>query len=67
MSYDVYGPYIVVVMLITFLALFAWVLHPKNKPGFDDAANLPFVDDDKDDSDKKDKTSDVKSDNGRIE
>lgn len=58
MSYDVYGPYIVVVMLITFLALFAWVLHPKNKAGFDDAANLPFEDDDEDNA---------KADNGRIE
>ncbi|MBE9399675.1 cbb3-type cytochrome c oxidase subunit 3 [Pontibacterium sp. N1Y112] len=59
MSYDVYGPYIVVVMLITFLALFAWVLHPKNKAGFDDAANLPFEDDDEDNN--------AKADNGRIE
>lgn len=31
-----------VIMLITFLALFAWVLHPKNKKSYDDAANLPF-------------------------
>jgi len=43
-SYDVYGPYIVVVMLITFLALFVWVLHPKNTSKFNDAANLPFAD-----------------------
>jgi len=41
-SYDVYGPYMPVIMLITFLALFAWVLHPKNKKSYDDAANLPF-------------------------
>jgi len=54
-SYEVYGPYIVVIMLITFLALFAWVLHPKNKSKFDDAANLPFEDD----------SDDVKTDNGR--
>lgn len=59
MSYDVYGPYIVVVMLITFLALFVWVLLPKNKPGFDEAANLPFIDEDEDTL--------AQADNGRIE
>ncbi|MBE9398238.1 CcoQ/FixQ family Cbb3-type cytochrome c oxidase assembly chaperone [Pontibacterium sp. N1Y112] len=31
-------------MLITFLALFVWVLHPKNTSKFNDAANLPFAD-----------------------
>ncbi len=59
MSYDVYGPFIPVIMLITFIALFAWVLHPKNKKGFDDAANLPF--------DDEEKPSDAKADNGRME
>ncbi|MCV6590880.1 MAG: cbb3-type cytochrome c oxidase subunit 3 [Marinobacterium sp.] len=48
MSYDVYGPYMPVIMLITFLALFAWVLHPKNKKSYDDAANLPFAEDEGD-------------------
>ncbi|KXJ56324.1 cbb3-type cytochrome c oxidase subunit 3 [Neptuniibacter pectenicola] len=42
MNYEVYGPYIPVVMLITFLALFAWVLNPKNKEKYDDAANMPL-------------------------
>jgi len=46
-SYEVYGPYIPVVMLITFLALFVWVLHPKNKKKFDDAAQMPLEDDDR--------------------
>jgi cytochrome c oxidase cbb3-type subunit 4 len=32
-------------MLITFLALFAWVLLPSNKKGFDEAANIPFEED----------------------
>jgi cytochrome c oxidase cbb3-type subunit 4 len=41
-NYEVYGPYIPVVMLITFLALFAWVLNPKNKEKYDDAANMPL-------------------------
>ncbi len=45
MSYEVYGPYISVVMLITFLLLFVWVLLPSNKKGFDDAANIPFEED----------------------
>jgi cytochrome c oxidase cbb3-type subunit 4 len=41
-NYEVYGPYIPVIMLITFLALFAWVLNPKNKEKYDDAANMPL-------------------------
>ncbi|MCJ8338595.1 MAG: cbb3-type cytochrome c oxidase subunit 3 [Pseudomonadales bacterium] len=45
MSYEVYGPYIPVVMLITFIGLFIWVLLPGNKKGFDNAANLPFEED----------------------
>jgi cytochrome c oxidase cbb3-type subunit IV len=58
-SYEVYGPYIPVIMLITFIILFAWVMLPKNKKGFDDAANLPF--------DDEEKPSDAKADNGRTE
>ena len=46
-------------MLITFLLLFVWVMLPKNKKGFDDAANLPFED--------EEKPSDAKADNGRTE
>lgn len=37
-----------VIMLVTFIALFAWVLHPKNRKKFDDAANLPFQDEELD-------------------
>jgi cytochrome c oxidase cbb3-type subunit 4 len=44
MSYETYGPYIVVVMLITFIGLFIWVLNPKRSAGFKEAANLPFAD-----------------------
>lgn len=47
MSYDVYGPFMPLIMLITFLGLFIWVLLPQNKKSFDDAANLPFADDEK--------------------
>jgi cytochrome c oxidase cbb3-type subunit 4 len=43
-SYDVYGPYIPVVMLITFIGLFIWVLLPGNKKRFDEASQLPFAD-----------------------
>ncbi|MGB0224163.1 MULTISPECIES: cbb3-type cytochrome c oxidase subunit 3 [unclassified Marinobacterium] len=53
MSYDVYGPYIPVVMLVTFLALFIWVLNPKNRKRFDDAANLPFQDEEIDERTRK--------------
>ncbi|WP_409526232.1 cbb3-type cytochrome oxidase subunit 3 [Nitrincola sp. MINF-07-Sa-05] len=45
MSYDVYGPFLPLVMLITFLGIFVWVLLPQNKKSFDEAANLPFADD----------------------
>ncbi|MGB0203677.1 MAG: cbb3-type cytochrome oxidase subunit 3 [Neptuniibacter sp.] len=46
MSYEVYGPYIPVVMLVTFIALFIWVLNPKNKAKYDEAANMPLQEDD---------------------
>ncbi|MCD8513474.1 MAG: cbb3-type cytochrome c oxidase subunit 3 [Nitrincola sp.] len=45
MSYEVYGPFMPLIMLITFICLFIWVLLPQNKKRFDDAANLPFADD----------------------
>jgi len=57
-NYEVYGPYLPVIMLVTFIALFAWVLHPKNKKKFDDAANLPFEDEGEHDD---------KANNGRKE
>lgn len=44
MSYEVYGPYIPVLMLITFIGLFIWVLLPGNKKRFDEASKLPFAD-----------------------
>jgi cytochrome c oxidase cbb3-type subunit 4 len=44
-SYDVYGPFIPVIMLITFVGLFIWVLLPGNKKRFDEASQLPFADD----------------------
>ncbi|WP_432698632.1 cbb3-type cytochrome oxidase subunit 3 [Marinobacterium sp. YM272] len=44
MSYEVYGPYLPVIMLITFVALFIWVANPKNSKRFDDAAQAPFAD-----------------------
>ncbi|WP_051560418.1 cbb3-type cytochrome oxidase subunit 3 [Marinobacterium jannaschii] len=46
MSYQDYGPYIPVIMLITFVLLFVWVLLPGNKKRFDEAAQAPFADED---------------------
>lgn len=45
MSYEVYGPYLPVIMLITFVALFFWVASPKNSKKYDEAAQAPFLDD----------------------
>lgn len=53
MSYEVYGPYLPVLMLITFIGLFAWVLLPGNKKGFDEASQLPFADDEDKRDDKQ--------------
>ncbi|GAA0785940.1 cbb3-type cytochrome oxidase subunit 3 [Marinobacterium sediminicola] len=53
MSYEVYGPYLPVVMLLTFIGLFAWVLLPGNKKGFDEASQLPFADEEKQDEEKQ--------------
>jgi cytochrome c oxidase cbb3-type subunit 4 len=52
-SYETYGPYIPVIMLITFIGLFAWVLNPRNKKRFDDAADLPFRDEEIDERTRK--------------
>ncbi|MGB0664799.1 MAG: cbb3-type cytochrome oxidase subunit 3 [Pontibacterium sp.] len=48
MSYEVYGPFIPVVMLTAFILMFIWVLLPKNKKRFDEASQLPFADEEKD-------------------
>lgn len=64
MSYEVYGPYIPVIMLVTFLALIAWVLNPKNKDKYDDAANMPL--NEADEFEEVQPDSDETSD-GRIE
>ncbi len=45
MSYEIYGPYIPVIMLITFIGLFIWVLLPGNQKRFSDASKIPFEDD----------------------
>lgn len=45
MSYATYGPYLPVLMLIVFTGLIVWVVHPKNKQRFEEAAKLPFADD----------------------
>ncbi|WP_191905839.1 cbb3-type cytochrome oxidase subunit 3 [Nitrincola iocasae] len=64
MSYEVYGPFIPLIMLITFIGLFIWVLLPQNKKPFDDAANLPFADEDEDEVQKNDNE---RAHNGRDE
>ncbi|RTE67645.1 cbb3-type cytochrome c oxidase subunit 3 [Amphritea opalescens] len=46
MSYEVYGPYLPLLMLITFIGLFIWVLLPGNRKRFDEASKLPFADED---------------------
>ncbi|QEW08575.1 cbb3-type cytochrome c oxidase subunit 3 [Nitrincola iocasae] len=51
-------------MLITFIGLFIWVLLPQNKKPFDDAANLPFADEDEDEVQKNDNE---RAHNGRDE
>lgn len=34
------------VLLVTFIALIVWAYSRKQKKGFDEAANLPFADED---------------------
>lgn len=48
-------------MLLTFIGLFIWVLYPGNKKRFDDAANLPFEDEE---MDKRTRESDQVSNKG---
>lgn len=40
-------------MLLTFIGLFFWVLNPRNKKRFDDAADLPFQDEEIDQRTRK--------------
>jgi len=40
-------------MLLTFIGLFVWVLNPRNKKRFDDAAELPFKDEEMDQRTRK--------------
>lgn len=47
MSYEVYGPYLPGLMLLTFIGLFIWVLLPGNRKRFDEASQLPFADEGK--------------------
>jgi cytochrome c oxidase cbb3-type subunit 4 len=35
-------------MLITFIALFVWVLLPKNQKGYNEASKIPFEEDEAD-------------------
>jgi len=60
-SYETYGPFLPVIMLLTFIGLFIWVLYPGNKKRFDDAANLPFEDEE---MDKRTRESDQVSNKG---
>ncbi len=61
MSYDVYGPWLPVIMLITFIGLFIWVASPKNSKKFDEAAQAPFADEDEADRSAKE------ANDGRID
>ncbi|MBR9885334.1 cbb3-type cytochrome oxidase subunit 3 [Marinobacterium lacunae] len=54
MSYEVYGPYLPVIMLITFVALFLWVASPKNSKKYDEAAQAPFADEEGEQPPKQD-------------
>jgi len=51
-SYEVYGPFLPLIMLITFVALFIWVANPKNSKKFDEAAQAPFADEEDEQTNK---------------
>jgi len=65
-SYEVYGPYLPAVMIITFIGLFIWVLLPGNRKRFDEASQLPFADEDDSPVDKDSANADMTND-GRNE
>ncbi|WP_417224413.1 cbb3-type cytochrome oxidase subunit 3 [Amphritea sp.] len=66
MSYEVYGPYLPLLMLITFIGLFIWVLLPGNRKRFDEASQLPFADEEQDSPSESSKSADI-ANNGRNE
>ncbi|MGO2133126.1 MAG: cbb3-type cytochrome oxidase subunit 3 [Halomonas sp.] len=37
---------VVIVLIVAFVTLTIWAYSKRRKPGFDEAANLPFADDD---------------------
>jgi cytochrome c oxidase cbb3-type subunit 4 len=65
-SYEVYGPYLPLLMLITFIGLFIWVLLPGNRKRFDEASQLPFADEDEDSPSEGSDGTDITND-GRNE
>ncbi|WP_428034014.1 cbb3-type cytochrome oxidase subunit 3 [Amphritea sp.] len=66
MSYEVYGPYLPAVMIITFIGLFIWVLLPGNRKRFEDASQLPFADEDESPASEDSASADM-TNNGRNE
>ncbi len=46
--WEVLGPLWLVVMMIAFVIVIAWVYWPKNKKRFEDAAQIPLKDDKED-------------------
>ncbi len=49
-------------VMIAFLAVCVWAYSSKQKDRFDEAANLPFADEDSDEEDKKPGDSKVEKD-----
>lgn len=37
---------VVIILIVAFVTLTLWAYSKRRKPGFDEAANLPFADDD---------------------
>lgn len=55
MDQGIVGSIFTVIVFICFIGIVWWAFSSRNKKRFDEAANLPFADEEKDESQKVDK------------
>jgi cytochrome c oxidase cbb3-type subunit 4 len=57
MDQGIVGSIFTVIVFVSFVGAVIWAFSSRNKKGFDEAANLPFADEEKHESTKKNQES----------